>query len=156
MALLVLLPAAAGTRIVPADLRFITTDGLWRRVVAAHPGRLLVIPPRRRGERAGFRRLRPRAAEHRGRRGRRIVQNQRWWPPRGRTPDDRRLLVHHGAQPPEVADDFLVHALFHRLEEREALLLVLDQRVALAVPAQADAFLQLIQAVQSILPLAVD
>ena len=38
----------------------------------------------------------------------------------------------------------------------EALLLVLDERIALAVAAQADAFLQVVEAVEVVLPLRVD
>src|SRR5690606_24633939 len=82
--------------------------------------------------------------------------------PRGRGPTGsrRRRLgtrgAEHGPQPPQVADGLLVHALLHRAEEREALLLVLDERVALTVPAQADAFLQVVEGVEVILPLAVD
>ncbi len=39
----------------------------------------------------------------------------------------------------------------HVLEEREALLLVFDQRIALPVAAQADAFLQVVERVEVIL-----
>ncbi len=54
-----------------------------------------------------------------------------------------------------MPDDVLVHASLHRLEQLEALALVLDERVALAVAAQPDAFLQMVEAVEVILPLAV-
>src|SRR4029434_1269862 len=57
---------------------------------------------------------------------------------------------------PERAQHFLVHAPLHVLEETEALALVLDKGIALAVAAQADPFLQMVEAVKVILPLAVD
>ena len=59
-------------------------------------------------------------------------------------------------EPPQVADDLFLDAILHRLEEREAFLLVLDERIALAVAAQADAFLQVVEAVEVVLPLRVD
>src|SRR5207237_6970029 len=77
----------------------------------------------------------------------------------------RRRTAHRHAGPffaddrhqaPQVADDFLVDPLAHGLEEREALLLVLDERIPLAVAAKADAFFQMIEAVEVILPLRVD
>src|SRR5919197_6347249 len=55
--------------------------------------------------------------------------------------------------PPDLR---LLAALFHRLEQREALFLVLDERVALAVAAQADSFFQVVEAVEVILPLLID
>src|SRR5262249_36208626 len=67
-----------------------------------------------------------------------------------------RLFAHHRAEPPEIADDLLVDALLHPLEQVEALLLVFDQWIALAVAAQPDAFLQMVEAVEMILPLGVD
>ena len=47
-------------------------------------------------------------------------------------------------------------ARLHVLEERVALLLVLDERIALPVAAQPDAFLQVIERVEVILPLVID
>ena len=70
------------------------------------------------------------------------------------TPGPSSPMIGH--QAPQVADDLLVDAILHRREEREALLLVLDERIALAVAAQADAFLQVVEAVEVVLPLRVD
>src|SRR5207245_1375317 len=74
--------------------------------------------------------------------GARVVQHQgrlaaRSGPPRNR----RRLVAQNRTQPPQIADDLLVDALLHALEEIETLFLVLDQRIALAVTAQPDPFL---------------
>ena len=65
----------------------------------------------------------------------------------------RRLFVQHRPQPAQVADDLFLDPRLHVLEQREAFLLVLDQRIALAVAAQADAFLQVIERVEVVLPL---
>src|SRR5437016_5392538 len=154
MALLVFFPAAAGARIVAAHLRLVAADRLLHRVVAAVARRLLdARRPRRRHR---VRRRRSRRAEHRRGRGLGggIVEDERRATLR-RTAHDGRggLFAQDRPQPPEVADDLLVDAILHRLEQLEAFLLVLDEWVALAVPAQADAFLQMIEAVEVILPL---
>src|SRR5207244_5712895 len=73
--------------------------------------------------------------------------------PRGRR---RPFFVEDRPQPPEIPNDLFVDAFLHRLEETEAFLLVFDERIALAVPAQADAFLQMVEAVEVILPLLID
>src|SRR5262249_27082855 len=135
VALLVFLSAAARTWIVAPDLRLLTAHGLDARIVAADARRRL----RARGPGRRHRvRRRSRCPEHRRRGcfGARIVQDQRRAP--RRRPSWRRhvALAENRPQPPEVAHDLLVHALLHRLEEREAFLLVLDERIALAVPAQ--------------------
>ena len=49
-----------------------------------------------------------------------------------------------------------VDAALHVLKQLEAFFLVLDQRILLAVSAQPDAFLQVVEAVEMVLPLAVD
>ena len=75
VALLVFLPAAAGTRVVPADLRLVAPDGLGDGIVAADARRL---PAARRRERTRLGALlRAPRAERRRRLGRRIVQDQR-------------------------------------------------------------------------------
>src|SRR6266545_823010 len=133
--LLVLLPAAARARVVAANLRLVAPHRLRRCIVAADAWGLLLLWLRAR-ERARAGRLRTRATEDRRRLRRRIVEDERWRPSRGRTPGNRRLLVEDRPQPPQVADDFLVHTLLHCLEQREALFLVLDERIALTVAAE--------------------
>src|SRR5919198_603871 len=152
MTLLVLLPTAARTRIVPPDLRLLAAHRLYD-VVAADARRLRSARARWRRRGCGG----SRRAEHRCRRGfgRRIVHDDRR-AARRRTTNLRRLFRQNRPQPPEIADDLLVDALFHRLEQREALFLVLDERVALAVAAQADSFFQVVEAVEVILPLLID
>ena len=72
-----------------------------------------------------------------------------------RAPGRRGVLRGDGAQPPEVAHHLLAHPVVHVLEEGVALLLVLDERIALAVAAQPDALLQVVEAVEVVLPLDV-
>src|SRR6185436_5604097 len=72
---------------------------------------------------------------------------------------DRRQLhrrVAHHLHLEEALHDGGLGPLHHVLEEVERFLLVLGERVALAVPAQADAFLQVVDRQQVILPLPVD
>src|SRR4051794_15128630 len=52
----------------------------------------------------------------------------------------------------ELLDDVVLHPLAHHLEQVEALLLVLLERIALAVAAQADAFLQVVEGEEVVLP----
>src|SRR4030095_4334598 len=150
--LLVLLAAPARTQIVAADLRLIAFDGLDH-VVAADPRRLLLWTARD-AERA-WRRLGagPGERRRRGRAG--VVENQRRLTAHG-TASHLGFFVQHRPQPPDVSDDLPVDTIFHGLEERKALFLVLDQRIALAVAAQPDAFLEVVQAIEVILPLPVD
>src|SRR5690349_6558995 len=158
VALLVFLPAAARARIVASDFRPLMADRLHRRIVAADSRRLLLRGGRAR-RRGGRRAGRSRRTEHRRGRGfgARIVEDQRRAALRCTTDRRRRrFLAQHRPQPPQVADDLLVDAILHRLEQLEAFLLVLDERIALPVAAQPDAFLQVIEAVQVILPLLVD
>src|SRR5262245_27765794 len=123
MTLLVLFPAAARARVVASDLRFVAPYRLDAGVVAADAGGL---PGSRSAERRGWRRLRlSRRSERRRRRRAAVVENQRRAAD-GRRPA-RRFLGNHRTQQPQVADDFVLDALLHRREEREALLLVLDQ-----------------------------
>src|SRR5664279_2686471 len=56
----------------------------------------------------------------------------------------------------EVLEDLLLDAFLHRLEKLEGLPFVLDERVALTVAAQADAFLQMVEREEVILPERVD
>src|SRR5207244_7293524 len=151
MTLLVFFSAPARTRLVAAHFGLIVPDGLDRRVVAADARRLLRLPPAERRVRRGRAECRRRlGASSAGQDERRSGTSDR--------PRHRRLgtFAEDRPQPPQVADDLFVHPLVHRLEQREAFFLVLDERIALAVPAQADAFLQVIEAVEVILPLRVD
>ncbi len=59
-------------------------------------------------------------------------------------------------QEEQVADGLVFDAIHHVLEQREGFLLVLDQRIFLAVSAQADAFLEVVHRQQVIFPLVVD
>src|SRR5215831_17600139 len=150
VALLVLLSAPARTRIVAADLGRVVPDRLHGGIVAADARRRPRLP--RRPER---RRCRGRA--ERRRRLLAAAQNQRR--PRAPCgPRRRRFLAPAQDRPqqPQVADDLLIDAILHRLKELEAFPLVLDERIALAVPPQADAFLQVVEAVEVVLPLLVD
>ena len=56
----------------------------------------------------------------------------------------------------EIAGRIFLEALQHGLEHLKRFLLVLDQRVVLAVAAQADALLEVIHAEEVVLPLLVD
>src|SRR5882724_6739634 len=62
------------------------------------------------------------------------------------------LLLGHRLVAEEALDDVVLHPLAHRLEELIALLLVLLERIALAVAAQADALLQVVEGQQVVLP----
>src|SRR5437867_6934079 len=114
--LLVFLSAPAWARVVAADLRFLAAYRLRHGVVAADARRLLLLlrlRPRK-GTRLG--RLRPRGAKDRPRLRRGIVEDERRRAPGRLASRHGRFFVENRPQPPEVADDFLVHALFHRLE----------------------------------------
>src|SRR6185312_7113403 len=153
MALLVFLAAAARARVVASDLRLIAAHGLDDRVVAADARRLAVRCGRRGDRRAGG------ARERRRRLFRGSAQNQRLARTHGHAARQRRLgafFRNHGTQPPQELDGLLVDAAPHVLEEIEALLLVLDERILLAVAAKADAFLEMVEAVEVIFPLRVD
>src|SRR5436305_10584376 len=52
----------------------------------------------------------------------------------------------------ELLDDVVLHPLAHHLEQLEALLLVLLERIALAVAAQADPLLQVVEGEEVVLP----
>ncbi len=88
--------------------------------------------------------------------GRRVVHRDRRRAARRRRAASGASSFEHRPQPEEIADDLFLDAALHVLEEREAFLLVLDERIALAVAAQADAFLQVVERVEVILPLRVD
>src|ERR1700685_3064149 len=59
-------------------------------------------------------------------------------------------------QEEQVPDGLVLDPIHHVLEHFEGFFLVLDQRVLLAVAAQADAFLQVVHRQQVVLPLVVD
>src|SRR2546422_5840692 len=145
MTLLVLFSAPARARIVPAHLGRIVPHGLDCRVVAADARRLLRLPP-------AERRIRRRHSECRRWLGASAAGQYKR---RSRTSDRARhrwlgTLAENWPEPPQVPDNLFIYALVHRLEQGEAFFLVLDERIALAVPAQADAFLQVIEAVEVI------
>src|SRR5580765_3471434 len=152
VALLELLPAPTPTRIVAADLGFVAPNRLHGRVVAAGA--------RRSGRPAAHRRGRGGRGAHRRRRrcGRATAHRQLGRPARRGLPDRcRRILAANDrTQPPQVPNDVVLDAFLHGLEQREALFLVLDERIALAVAAQTDAFLQVVETVEMVLPLRVD
>src|SRR6266403_2381815 len=139
VALLVLLPGAAVAGIVAPDL---LAGGRARR--RRRPGS--------RGRRRSRRRRRPatRARIARERTARLLGVR-----PRGDRRQLHRRVAHH-LHLEEPLDDDGLHALHHVLEEVEGFLLVLGERVALAVPAQPDAFLEVVDRQQVILPLRVD
>src|SRR5438477_4742577 len=139
VALLVLLPGAAVAWIVAPDL---LAGGRARR--RRRPGS--------RGRRRSRRRRRPatRARIARERTARLLGVR-----PRGDRRQLHRRVAHH-LHLEEPLDDNGLYALHHVLEEVEGFLLVLGQRVALAVPAQPDAFLEVVDRQQMILPLRVD
>src|SRR5688572_13797759 len=111
VALLVLLPRAAGARIVAADFR----------LRALHGGRGFL---RRAGERQLLLRwLRWKCALH----ALRLLTV---------------ALTSGQLDLPEDLHDAILDALQHRLEQLERLALVLDERIALAVATQSDAFLE--------------
>ena len=64
--------------------------------------------------------------------------------------------VAHDLDLEQALDDRALGPLDHLLEEIERLLLVLDQRIALAVAAQPDAFLEVVDRQQVVLPLLID
>src|SRR5205814_737196 len=68
----------------------------------------------------------------------------------------RRALLDLNLQVEEEPDRLLLDAVEHLAEHVEALALVLDQRVALGVRAQADALLEVVHLVEVLAPLAVD
>src|SRR5688500_12646688 len=164
MALLVFLAAAAWAWIVSAHLRFVSPHCVYGRVVAAHPSwprRSRRQPSARggacrtRGE-PGGRRWR---ARRRGKRspwlalglieghGRRGPALRAW---SGFIADDRELAD------PEPVHHVFVDAPLHVLEQLEAFFLVLDERIFLPVSAQTDPFLEMVEAVEVILPLTID
>jgi len=59
-------------------------------------------------------------------------------------------------QEEEIPDGLIFDAIHHVLEQREGFLLILDQRIFLAVAAQPDTFLEVIHRQQVIFPLVVD
>src|SRR5687768_10026049 len=151
MTFLILLPAAAGAGVVTPDLRFVPTH-LTDDIVAAGS-----FGPRRLGDRAGGTAAAERAERRCPGRGRWSAHRDLRRPP-CRLPDrrERGVVADTRREPPQVADDFLFDPILHRREQREAFLLVLDQRILLAVAAQPDAFLQMVEAVEVILPLRID
>src|SRR5438067_1085493 len=156
MTFLVLLAAAAWTHVVAAYLRLVAFDG-FDDVVTTDARRLLGLSADR-PERARRRWLRSRAADRRRHRRARVVQDERRLslPPCGGTRRQRGITTQDRPQPPQVPDDLFVDPVLHRLEQLEALFFVLDQRIALAVAAQADAFLEVVEAVEMVFPVLID
>src|SRR5260370_15620275 len=56
----------------------------------------------------------------------------------------------------EVADGFVIDAGHHVFKEHEGFFLELDERIFLAVAAQADAFLEVVEGEQVVFPLGID
>src|SRR5690606_5476894 len=138
-------------RVVAADLGLLAPDRGHGGVITAGAGGPRGSSRRRSGGRRGRARgggcRRAAATERRGRGG-----------PRGGTGRVRRRAVLrsvHGPNPPEVADRLFGDPGRHGLEQVEAFAVVFDERVALPVAAQADAFLEVIEAVEVVLPLRV-
>src|SRR5688572_20063695 len=150
VALLVLLPAATRARVVAAHLRLVAPDRLAR-VVAPDPGR------GRRVRRPALRSPRPRGGKGgNGLRGGVVEGQRRGAAGRCHTGHRHLLLLDHRPQREQPAHHLFLDAAAHVLVECEAFLLVLDQRVALAVAAQPDAFLEVVERVEVVLPLRVD
>src|SRR5579871_5124598 len=148
VALLVLLAAAAGAGVVAAHLLPLAAHGLDLR------RRLL----RRGGVReAKARRLRPALAALE-------IGDRRRQPevlggcPVHRDPrrGARRRALHLHLHAQELLDDVGLHAPHHLLEDLEALLLVLLERVELAVAAQPDALLEVLHREQVLAPETVE
>src|SRR5262245_25684546 len=147
MALFVFLPAAAPARLVAADLGFVASHGLDRRVVASRssragwPGWRCTSSPRPSSRQSGA---------HCRRRG-----------TPGRRPGHRRtrratLTFDNWAPTPEVTHHLFIDARLHCLEQIDALALVLDERIGLPVATQSNTFLEMVEAVQMVFPLRVD
>src|SRR6266566_1339460 len=158
VALLVLLAAAARAGLIASDLRLFAPDGLDH-VVAARPRGVRSLGfaaigglPRRSG-RSGASRSREGGNRRFG--GWLVHRDWRGAPWHG-TRSRGRLFVHHGTKPHDVADHFFLDPVLHVSEEIEAFPFVLDERVALPVPAKADAFLQVVERVEVVFPLRVD
>ncbi len=133
VAFLVFLARAAGAGVVAADLRLVPLERLDLRVLAARGRRAVGVV-----DVAG-------AARRHGRRG----------APRTGLRHLAFRFAHHRLEAEEVLHELVLDALLHQREELEGLLLVLDERVALAVAAQADSLLQVIERQQVVLPLLV-
>ena len=69
---------------------------------------------------------------------------------------DDRILLDLDLQVEQVADGLFLDPFHHGAEHVVALALILDQRVALAVSAQADALAQVVHLVQVLAPLPVE
>src|SRR6185503_11737870 len=157
VALLVFLSAPTWARIVAADLRFLPPHRLDH-IVSAGPRWRWRLRLRCRLARSAAGKCR-----HWCRAG--VVHHHRRWCRTARCGPwrahcDRRLglafLHRHGTEPEQVADDLLLDARFHVLEQRVAFFLVFDEGIALTVAAQADTLLQMIERVEVILPLRID
>src|SRR5919106_221294 len=66
------------------------------------------------------------------------------------------LLLGHRLVPEELRDDVVLDPVLHLLEELEALFLVLVERIALAVAAQPDPLLEVVEGEEVVLPMDVD
>src|SRR6266508_2156108 len=133
VAFLVFSSGAARTRVIASDLRGVPVEGLHLGVLASRSrGAVGVVDV------AG-------AARGHGRGG-------------ATGAGFRHLafrLAHHGLEAEEVLYELILDAFLHQREELEGFLLIFDERVALAIAAQADAFLQVIERQQMVLPLLV-
>src|SRR5262245_33475764 len=148
VALLELLAAAAGAGIVASDLLGIAPDGLHllrpgRRTAVRQPhpvGRPFLLASLQVGDRGGHRRFEVARREAGLRRG------------LGLRRGGLRLELHAH----QLLDHVRLHAAQQLLEQIVPFLLILLQRILLAVPAQPDAFLQMVHAEQMVPPQRVE
>src|SRR5580692_1073282 len=78
------------------------------------------------------------------------------WPARGRASDTRVRWALQNLHQVKIAGRVLLKALQHGLEHFKRFFLVLDQRIMLAVTAQADALLEMVHAEEVIFPLRIE
>src|SRR5687767_901123 len=116
VALLVLLAAAARTRIVATHFRLIPPHRLHHIVATGTRGTRRTSAAKRR--RRGGRNRRATPAEGRPRLGARVVHRERRCATRGGPWNGRGVLIGDRPQQEEIADDVLFDAPFHILEER--------------------------------------
>src|SRR5262245_35588186 len=119
MTFLVFPATATWTGIVSSDLRLVTTNSFDLCVVTTHT--LWLSRPISGAGQGGSR---PSGGPER--RGRRSLgaaaQNQRWARAPHRTRLRWRFVADHRSQPPQIANDLLVHPILHRLEQFKAFL----------------------------------
>ena len=157
MALLVFLSAAARTRIVAAHFRLVAPHRVHRGIVAADARRSRRARGKTCRTRGSQRRAAARGADAKAPPGSAFGSFSMHRRRGAARRTLRRIIADDGElADPQPVDHVLVDAPLHVLKQLEALFLVLDQRIFLAVAAKADAFLQMVEAVEMVLPLTVD